>query len=358
MNHNSFLVLDTNVWVYTTRLLSTSLGAAVIYSLNQSKRKLALPEVIEEEIKKHTYKKGREAIAKIQENYRLIEQLMGARDDFEVPSDDELIARVDSRLSELDKFIHKTEFKFSHAKLALRRVMEESPPNGFKNQQFKDSAIWESILELAKEADVDFVTEDKAFFQDSKPPNLASNLLEDCKNVSGKIRVFHDLANYLKAIKEELPPFNEEIIIERINQSIKGELSQMAVDKGYKLGDISKSSVDAFLTEKPELIAIEFEINYLATEILIPESGVVTDATLVIKGNCGGDIKTYEVSDVQFDNIKMVSKEGENIPSYEVIFLRGNISLGRRAIPYRLKAPIDRSATGYSPCRNVLSADE
>lgn len=137
MNQNSFLVLDTNIWVYKTRLLSTSLGAAVIYSLSKSKRKLVLPEVIEEEIRKHTQKTGNEAVKKIHESYRLIEQLMGARDDFIVPSNDQFIARVDLRLSELAQFILKIEFKLNHAKSALRRVLEESPPNSYHNQQFK-----------------------------------------------------------------------------------------------------------------------------------------------------------------------------------------------------------------------------
>lgn len=341
MNQNSFLVLDTNIWVYKTRLLSTALGAAVIYSLSQSKRKLVLPEVIEEEIRKHTQKQGNEAVKKIQENYRLIEQLMGARDDFTVPSNDQFIARVDLRLNELDQFILKIEFKLNHAKSALRRVLEESPPNGFHNQQFKDSAIWEAILELAKDGDVDFVTEDKAFFQDSKPPRgLASNLLEDCKDIPNKIRVFYELPSYLKTIKEELPSFDKEKIIEKINKSIIAELSERAVDNGYKLGDINKSDVQAFLTEKPEFIAIEFEMNYFASEELIPESGILTEANLVVRGSCSCNIATYEIVDVQFDSIIMLSKEGENI--YGNTFLRAeSIIVGRRTISYRLKEPLD-----------------
>lgn len=341
MNNNGFVILDTNIWV-STRLLRTSLGAAVIYSLSQTKRRLALPEVIEEEIKKHAYKKGNEAVAAIQNNYRLIEQLMGWRDDFRVPPVDQFVTCVDSRLAELGKFIHKTKFRLNHAKAALRRVLEESPPNSCKNQQFKDSAIWESILELAKDADVDFVTEDKAFFQGPPSYRLASNLVEDCKSVPGNIRVFYELPNYLKEIKEELPPFDKEKVVKKIDESIMAGLSERAVDRGYKLGDISKSTVLAFLTEKPEVIAIEFEIYYSASEVLIPQSGSVTEATLIVKGSCGCNITTYEVSGVQFDNINMMSKEGESIASYGNIFLYVDSAYsGRRTIPYRLKEPLE-----------------
>jgi len=342
MNNNGFLVLDTNIWVYSTRLLSTPLGASVIYSLRQMNKKLALPEVIEQEIKKHTCKKGNEAVAAIETNYRLIEQLMGSRDDYQVPTSDQFVTRVDSRLTELGELIHKTDFTLNHAKSAMRRVLEESPPNSYKNQQFKDSVIWESIIELGNMCDVDFVTEDKGFFQDSKPQNgLASNLAEDCKSVSGKIRVFYEVSNYLKEIKEELPAFDREKVVMKINESIIDRLAERAVDKGYKFGDIGKSTVQAFLTEKPEFIAIEFEISYSTSEVLIPDSGVITEATLFVKGNCGYNITNYEVTDVQFDRIYMLSKDGENIPSYDNVFLRGSFThSGRRVIPYRLKEPL------------------
>lgn len=342
MQKNGFLVLDTNIWIYKTRLLSTSLGAAVIYSLTQTKQKLALPEVIEEEIRKHTLKTGGKAAKEIQENYRLIEQLMGSRDDYQIPSDDDFISLVDSRLIELNKFIYKVEFNFNHAKSALRRVLEESQPNGYKNQQFKDSAIWEAILELAKDGDVDFVTEDKAFFQDSKPPKLADNLAKDCNSVPNKIRIFYELQTYLEATKEERPSVDNGKIIEKINKSIVQELSERAIDKGYKLGDISKSQVLTFLTEKPGLIAIEFEINYIALEVLILESGVLTEAILVVIGSCGCNLVDYEISDVQFDSIMMLSKEGLSIPSYGITYLRcESLALGRKTIPYRFKEPLN-----------------
>ena len=343
MNKNGFLVLDTNIWVYSTRLLSTPLGAAVIYSLSQTKRKLALPEVIEDEIRKHTFKRGSEAVAGIHKHYRLLEQLMGSRDDYRVPSNDEFTTRVDSRLSELGTLIHRTDFSISHAKSALRRVLEETPPNGYKNQQFKDSAIWESILELANEADVDFVTEDKAFFQDCKPSKgVASNLIKDSENISGKIRVFYELPEYLKVIKKEMPPLDNEKIIKKIDESINVDLYERAVDKGYKLGDISNNEMQAFLTEQPEIVAIEFEISYSTSGVVKPETEVIIEADLVVKGNCECNITSYQVTDIEFQNISMVTKEGVSVPPYGNIFLKvGSAYLGRNTIPYRLKEPLD-----------------
>jgi hypothetical protein len=100
------------------------MGAAVLYSLHQTGRCLALPEVIEEEIKKHTLKRGTDAVEAIKENYRLIEQLMGARDDYRVPSETDLSARVKDRLNELGSLVHRTPFTLEHAKAALSSVLE------------------------------------------------------------------------------------------------------------------------------------------------------------------------------------------------------------------------------------------
>lgn len=342
MSKGGFLVLDTNIWVYSTQLLNTPMGAAVLYSLSQTNRKIALPNVIEDEIKKHTNKYGSQAIDEINKNYRLIEQLMGVRDDYRVPSKEQLLNRFDSRLIELSGLVHKIEFNMDHVKSALRRVNEESSPNGYKNQQFKDSLIWEIILELAKEVDVDFVTKDKAFFHESKPTNgLAKNLVEDCEDAMGEVRVFYDLPDYLSAIKEELPPFDNSKVIEKLDYSLKTELSQKATDKGYRIEDIADSSVLAFLTEKPMQVAVEFVIKYSASEVFNPDSGETIDAILIIEGNCGFDISTNVVSDVQIDLINMITKGGVNIPSYGNIIIRpGNATIGRSTVPYQIKKPI------------------
>ena len=115
----------------------------------------------------------------------------------------------------------------------------------------------------------------------------------------------------------------------------------MAVDKGYSLGDIKESNINAFLTEQPEFVAIEFKLHYLATDVLIPESENLTDAILVVEGNCGTNIKTYEILDVEIDEIKMLSGNGERIPTYGMGFARCNsLFLGRQTIPYRLKVSL------------------
>jgi hypothetical protein len=110
MNNKSsgFVVLDSNAWVYTTRLLRTGLGAELLHSVRQTTNTLAtlaLPEIVELEIRKHVMKLGGEAVGSIHEGYRLIEQIVGARDEYRVPEIEALAQHVEASTKRSVPFI-------------------------------------------------------------------------------------------------------------------------------------------------------------------------------------------------------------------------------------------------------------
>src|SRR5687767_1960869 len=108
--------------------------------------------------------------------------LMGSADDYQVPSEAEFEESAKSRLQELNSLLRRVPFTLEHAKSALKRVNDETPPNGPKNQQFKDSAIWEAVIELSETYPVHFVTEDKGFFEGREiRRGLAQALKAECE---------------------------------------------------------------------------------------------------------------------------------------------------------------------------------
>jgi hypothetical protein len=342
MAGKAFLVLDTMIWVYKTRLLNTGLGAAVLYSLHQTGPVLALPEVIEEEIRKHTIKNAKEAVEAIQKKYRLIEQLMGERDDYRVPSDAEISKRVQIRLEELAGLVHPTNFTLGHARAALGRVIEESPPNAYGDQQFKDSAIWEAVLELGKEGNVDFVTEDKAFFQEKNPSQgLAENLKRDCQQVSGTIKVHYGLDEYLRSIKAEQAPLNHQEIAASIDRQIRPHLMVKAVDKGYQLGNLSEFAISAYLTEKPNIIAVEFALYYNTFGVRLPGSQEEVEAKEVFEGDCIYGLAEKSALEIEPENIYLVDSSGKRVPAFGEVFVRASSAMGRRTVTYTLREPIE-----------------
>ncbi|MGB3508190.1 MAG: PIN domain-containing protein [Microcoleaceae cyanobacterium] len=163
------VVIDANKWRQDSNiLLKTPLGVALLYCLKQKNGCIGLPEIIENEVMKHTIQVGCEAVEQINSNFKKIEIIMGKRSNYEVPDKTEIQKSIESRMKEIEPWVKRVPFTLEHAKSALQRVDEGTPPNkpeGRDKQQFKDSAIWEAILSLLKKNyEVHFITEDKGFF--------------------------------------------------------------------------------------------------------------------------------------------------------------------------------------------------
>lgn len=186
------VVIDTNIWCQDSNLLlKTAMGSALLYILKQSNGKIGLPEIIEEEIIRNTVKIGIESVEAISKNFETIKLLMSFIKPYELPEKDQIEAVVIERLAELEELIIRIPFTLEHAKSALRRVNEKTQPNDGKNQQFKDSAIWEAILTLLDSYTVHFITKDNGFFKgrDNKTKELADNLQADCYNRGGNVYI-------------------------------------------------------------------------------------------------------------------------------------------------------------------------
>ena len=68
------------------------------------------------------------------------------------------------------------------------------PPNGNKNQQFKDSAVWQAVLALSLRYSTVLLTNDKAFFRNRNPKEgLAENLVEDCSKAGTDVKGFYGI---------------------------------------------------------------------------------------------------------------------------------------------------------------------
>lgn len=332
-----YVVIDTNIWVYTTGLLTTALGAALLYAISRTNSQLALPEVIEQEIQKHTIKRGVDAVNKICESYRLIEMLMGARDNYRVPSRDELSNRVDKRLAELSNIVHCVPFSFEHARGALSRVLEQAPPNGEKNQQFKDSAIWEAILELSNDCEVHFVTEDTAFFIERTPKKgLAVNLKHEA---NGRIQVFYGHPSYLEQISQEIPKINEAKVAQKINGSLSKFLRERADKDEYQIGCLESYKVAFYLTEKAQLLAVEFELTYAIHDLKVAADQPPMSGLQKVTGNGGYDIQQEAIEDVSIERIETLSVDGEPLRGFGLVSLRAEpLIVGeRKTIRYRLR---------------------
>ena len=175
------LLIDTNIW-RSNLLLKNPVGVALAYALGRQGGFIALPEVVEEELAEQIIALGLEEAVKLVDSYQKIKILTDAIWDLPVMTRAELGKKLQERLAELNPILVRVPFTVEHAKAALKMVMLKLPPNGEKNQQFKDSAIWQAVLALSQNYSAHLISADKGFFLDREPSKgLALNLLEDCQ---------------------------------------------------------------------------------------------------------------------------------------------------------------------------------
>lgn len=324
---NFCVIIDTNIFISDScLLLKTPLGSALLYILKRSNGRIGLPEIIEDEVIKHTIRLGRKAIEQINSNFKTIEVLMGERSNYHLPEESQLEKVARERFIELDPLIIRIPFTFDHAKSALRRINEESQPNGHKNQQFKDSAIWEAILTLLNSYTVYFITNDNAFYKsrNADTGKLADNLLEDCRRLGGAVHIYKDMTSCLKDLQENVPPLDYQSLILLIDSVINNKLRREVVaEVGFEIVKLAPelSSVTAFLTEMLDKLALRFEVTYNLSDV--HNNGDIERKNAVLKaaGDCLYEPDTNTISDVQMDFERMTWLE----PSGE---------LGRRGIVY------------------------
>jgi hypothetical protein len=254
------VVVDTCVW-RSNPLLKTPLGLTLIYTVNRLKGVIGLPEVVELELKNQIIEAGMDAISKVEDHCGRIDLLTDASLRQLLPSREVLESQVEATLTKLEPIFVREPFTLEHAKAALRMVNEKLPPNGSGNQQFKDSAIWLALLSLARRFSTHFITNDKAFFKQRDPKlGLAPNLMADCQREGVNVRVHWEIASCLEAIVGDKPEFDQSLVGNLILAEVMPRLEVEAKRLGLVLAKVTGTEMDAFRTELPNRIAIDYAL--------------------------------------------------------------------------------------------------
>ena len=341
------VVIDTNIWLQESSLLMrTAMGSALIYILKQSNGKIGIPEIIEEELTKNIVENGLKAIEQINKGFKSLEVIMGFRDSYEVPNKAQLEAAVKERLTDLDDVIIRIFFTFEHAKSALRRINEKTQPNGDKNQQFKDSAIWEAILELSDSHTIYFISDDNGFFKNrnQQTEELADNLLNECNKRAAKVSIYNNMASCLKALQQDVPSLDYSNIILTIDKLINSRLRrELATEIGFEITTLAleKSSLSAFFIEINGKLALSFELCYHCIDIQNNGEIERTEALLRAKGDCLYEIDTQKISDIKMDRERLYWVEPSGEAGRRGVVYASATMGGTEQVNYTFREPVD-----------------
>jgi hypothetical protein len=255
--------------------------------------------------------------------------------------------------------LKRAPFTLEHAKSALRRVNEESPPNGLKNQQFKDSAIWEAVLELAQDHTVYFVTTDKGFFENREPSKgLAGVLKEETAQKGAVVHIYADLSSCLATLRKETPQIDKKKLGEAIDSAIRDSVIPSANSRAFQVGDLIGAKVEAFLTQQVSTLSLSFELTYHLEDISGSEGLGRTEAIVIARGDCAYSLDSGEVTNFRLNEEEFIWRD-QNLNQQRNRNMYAHIDGvigGRRVVKYEFRTPLD-SEESHEAAQQNANAD-
>lgn len=257
------VIVDTSVW-RAEPLLKSPMGRTLVYTITRRSAVLGLPEVIELELKKQIVEAGLEAVAKARASLQILSTLTWNPTLLAMLPTAEILGNlVDEQLTKLALFTIRVPFTLEHAKAALTMVNRKLPPNGDKDQQFKDSAVWQAVLELLPRYSVALLTLDKAFFLDRDPrKGLATNLIADCDRIGSSVTAYPGITPYLESLKDDAPEFDQTRVTEGVLPEALERLKAEAMRSGLTPSKLQSARVIGFKTDAPGRVAVDYTLKF------------------------------------------------------------------------------------------------
>lgn len=273
-NKADCVVIDSNIW-RSELSLKTPIGVSLVYTLGRQRGFIGLPEVVEAELTRQIVEAGAEARQAYEKSARILGILTDSPCGAFIPSETDVRKKVAHRIEELAPLTVRVPFTLEHAKAALDMVNAKVPPNGDKNQQFKDSAIWQAVLTLSSDYCVHFVTNDRAFLLDRADPSkgLAKNLQVDCERLSTQIGIYCDLRTCLMAIRSDAPTVDTSCVLSSILPALDAPLRAEATRSRVVPGEVINTDVEAYRIPTAD----RFAIDYIITKECEEEASLVND---------------------------------------------------------------------------------
>lgn len=336
------IILDSNIWI-SNLLLRTPISSALIYGIVQKGARIGLPYVVMREIMFHTERMGLEILDAALEGIRMLNYFDDGANlaKFCLPNKDKISKALPIRLTELSDIILQHKHTPEEMEQALEMVLRKLPPNSDKNQQYKDSLLWQAVLNLADEFEVHFVTRDKGFFKNKKyKEGPADNICKDIESKGNDIFIYSEIEECAKILHTFEESIDVETIINNIFIAVKDELKKEVKEEGYILKDLESGQLEPFITSDPSKIAVKFSIDcniieredyepylplfsfslskgvYEPEDSEKPEPGDSKRSYAIFGGYCFISIENYEISGLYVRTKTWAGKWGYHSDGY------------------------------------------
>lgn len=329
-----FIVFDSNIWRSELGLNSAK-GAAIRFFINQKGAKVALPEVIKLETEHNLKNMIRDLMSKMVENHRQLLTIFGRMKELVLPDENEIEERVKKLFSQVKVEIVELPFTFESAKSSFMKIIDKQPPSD-TTEEFRDGVIWADCLSLLKSDDVYLVTNDKHFYNSrSHDKGLAKNLADEASTYENTIKIFSDISELIAEIKSDVKIDSRHLVnafIDNNRESIMGTLER----NGFEMTGEPIVKSNLYVTEDPNRLYIEFEIQYLCNDLSASNR---TDAKLILRGDGNYLLDKNAFSEMRNFGEELVFKleNGEDKQLRNIVIFAGGIVIGHKTVEHFVK---------------------
>jgi len=337
----TIVVLDANVWI-KERLLRSEMGAALLYALRRTGTVLLLPDTTRIEIANGVEKSIQGKASKIDDNLVTVRALLGRSPEFTFPGTEEIQVAVSDRLSSLGTLLQETVHNSEHLEAALKRILNHLPP-AHKQEEFRDCLLWEICVELACATgnNIVILSEDKAFFENDKFECGISKILRAELEVCGaNISLFQNIKAFLSTLEEEVRKPDVKLVSSALNNELFVKVQNFLDNCVFTSIELAEPSIDAFFTEVPDLLAIDFKLKYAISDLELQEGILLPVAYGVVEGSAAFNIHTSRASNIQLTGISIENTEGVTLRQSAYAYMSGAIFGGPRYTSYSLRRKI------------------
>ncbi len=326
------ICLDANVWI-KERLLRSSVAAAFLFSLKNTKSQILLPWIVRCEVEERVLAECQTTIQRIERELVTLQALTGTKPGIKWPVEGELVKAISDRLQRLSPLILESPKDHSKFDSAVQRVILHVPPS-HREEQFRDSVIWETIVDVARSNEAVLITDDKAFWATSN--ELHPQLSAEIHTQKLLLAVFGDIDSYLSSIPhDELKP-DIKSITQLLDQSLKSEVAQSVSAWQIAPNELIDHHVTPFATENPTQLAIRFDMTHSGATLT---SGSLTGSPISIAvtlGTCFYDQDKKMIQDLQTPWITAFGPDGRQLNQIATVYPEG-LHLGVPRVPYHVK---------------------